>query len=144
MWLCVSADLHYYDMIIKYEINNVTMQLDWKGRYSYTEEEVKKIVKKQPGNYILLVKRKNVNYRPVYVGKADKYLEERLLEHFSNKEPNPCIKNHIKEHTMGMRYCYVDSEEDRKNVEHTLYHHYDRECNEKEPEGKKIDINFPF
>lgn len=122
------------------------MQLGWHGLYSYTEEEVKKIVMKKPGNYILLVKLQNGNYRPVYVGKAGgtDNLEQRLLDHLSNKEPNDCLKTHVCDHVMDMIYCYVENETDRKNVEHTLYHKYSPECNNNEPEGKIIDINFPL
>ncbi len=119
------------------------MKLEWFGRFEYIEDKVKELAEKHGGNYIILVKLKNENYRPIYVGKADN-LQQRLLDHFSKKEPNPCLKEHMEKYTLGMRFCYVDSEDDRKNVEHTLYNHYSHECNEKEPEGKKIDINFPF
>ena len=119
------------------------MQIEWYGRYTYSESEVKKLVMKKGGNYIILVKLKNGNYRPIYVGKAE-CLEERLLDHLSSDEPNECLLKHVKEHILVMQYCYIANEEDRKNIEHTLYQNYTPECNEKEPDGKKITINFPF
>ena len=119
------------------------MELNWKGRYSYDETSVSKYVMKKPGNYMILVKQKNGNYRPIYVGKAVN-LEQRLLEHLSNSESNDCLKNHIKEHILGIRYCYISSETNRQNVEHTLYKNYSHECNQNEPEGKEIQITKPF
>ncbi len=119
------------------------MKIEWQGRFEYNEQLVKKMIMKKGGNYIILVKLKNNNYRPIYVGKTA-CLEERLLAHLSPEEPNTCLRKHVKEHNLGIRYCYIGSEEDRKNIEYTLYNNYNLECNEKEPEGKIIDINFPF
>ena len=120
-----------------------SMKIEWQGRLENNEQMVKKTVMQKSGNYIILVKLKNGNYRSIYVGKTT-CLEERLLAHLSPEEPNACLRKHVKEHILGIRYCYIASEEDRKNVENTIYNHYNRECNEKEPEGKIIDINFPF
>lgn len=120
-----------------------SMKIEWQGRFEYNEQVVKKVVMKKGGNYIILVKLKNGDYRPIYVGKAV-CLEERLLAHLSTDEPNLCLRKHVKEYNLAIRYCYIDNEEDRKNIEHTLYKHYNRECNENEPEGKIVDINFPF
>lgn len=117
--------------------------MNWKGRYSFDEESVKKYVMNKAGNYMLLVKQKNGNYRPVYVGKASN-LEQRLLEHLFGAGSNSCLNKHVKEHILGMRYCYVSSEIDRQNVEYTLYKNYSHECNQNEPEGHEIPITKPF
>lgn len=119
------------------------MELEWSGRFSYDEQSVKKYVLKKPGNYMIMVKLKNENFRPIYVGKASN-LEERLLEHLSYYEPNSCLKKHIKDHILVMRYCYVSSEIDRTNVEYTLYKNYSHECNQNIPEGREISITKPF
>lgn len=119
------------------------MELNWKGRYSYDETTVKKNVMNKSGNYMILVKQKNENYRPVYVGKTVD-LEQRLLEHLSNSESNPCLKKHVKEHILGMRYCYVYSETDRQNVEYSLYKNYSHECNQNKPDGKEVSITSPY
>ena len=119
------------------------MRLLWKGRYKYTEGNVRKHVLSKGGNYIILVLLNNGNYRPVYIGKTGN-LRTRLLAHMLPKEPNRCIRKCFTDLFPYFRFCYVGTLEDRKNVEHTLYHHYRHRCNEKEPEGKIIDINFPF
>ncbi|MDE2589409.1 MAG: GIY-YIG nuclease family protein [Patescibacteria group bacterium] len=118
------------------------MDLEWHGRFSFTDEKVREVTETDGGgNYMILVELKNGNYRPIYVGKAEN-LRKRLLEHFS--ENGTCLKKHIEKYTLGMRFCYVGAEGDRKDVEHTLYHKYSHECNEKEPEGKIIEITPPY
>lgn len=119
------------------------MELEWNGRFSYDEVTVKKCVMKKPGNYMIMVKLKNGNFRPIYVGKAID-LEGRLLEHLSNSEDNSCLKKHVKDHILGIRYCYVGSETDRQNIEYTLYKNYSHECNQNIPDGREISITKPF
>ncbi|HLE06937.1 MAG TPA: GIY-YIG nuclease family protein [Candidatus Nanoarchaeia archaeon] len=108
---------------------------------SYTKAEIDS-VKDEPGIYLILIKLKNGSRKVVYVGKAEK-LKTRLLQHLSSDEPNTCLKNHIKEHIVSVIRAYVSTENDRKNVEFTLYRKYKPECNEVEPEGRLVDINFP-
>ena len=119
------------------------MELKWYGRYSYDEQTVKKGVLKKPGNYMIMVKLKNENFRPIYVGQSNN-LEERLLEHLSDSENNFCLKKHVKDYTLGIRYCYANSETDRKNIEYTLYQNYSHECNQNIPDGREIPITKPF
>jgi excinuclease UvrABC nuclease subunit len=115
------------------------MNLEWHGKFTFIEEKASSLVDTTGGNYMISVKLKNGNYRSIYVGKAEN-LQKRLLEHLSDKEKNKCLRDHVKDHTVVFRFCYVNSEENRSNVEHTLYHKYPHECNEKEPEGKIIEI----
>lgn len=82
-------------------------------------------------------------YNPIYVGKA-KDLETRLLSHLSQDEPNQCIKGRVGKKALYFRFCYVSLEEDRQNVEYTLYKRYGPKCNQLEPEGQEIPIIFPY
>ena len=118
------------------------MELDWHGRYDYGRDIIEKYVIDKGGIYMISVRLKNKKYSPIYIGKT-RNLETRLLEHLSDDEENGCIKNNIK-YALSFRYCYVNNEYDRKNIEHTLYNRYTPECNKIIPEGKEIIINFPY
>lgn len=119
------------------------MKLDWHGLFDYYEETVKKVVSDTGGNYMISVGLKKGGYRPVYVGRT-KHLETRLLKHLSNDEENKCIKNRVSDKALYFRYCYVNNQEDRKNIEYTLYNKYTPECNEIIPDGNEITITFPY
>ena len=118
------------------------MKLDWHGLFAYDEKIVKKLINKG-GIYMISVKLQNGKFKSIYVGKT-KYLVDRLLKHLSSNGENECIKYKVENSTLRFRYCYVNNEEDRKNVEYTLYKKYTPECNEVEPDGRKIVINFPY
>lgn len=119
------------------------MNLEWHGRFPFNKEEVTSQVTTKGGNYMISVKLKDGKFRSIYVGKTED-LQGRLLEHLSDSEKNPCLSKHVKEFVLQFRFCYVSSGEDRSNVEHTLYQNYPHECNEKEPEGKIIEITPPY
>lgn len=119
------------------------MILEWHGLYDYNESMVKKLVMAKSGNYMISVGLKEGGYRSIYVGKAVN-LEVRLLEHLSSNETNECLSNRVGEKALYFRYCYVDSEEDRNNVEYTLYKKYSPSCNKQEPSGKQMSITLPY
>ena len=106
------------------------------------KKQLKKSVEDKGGNYVISVGLKNKKYNPIYVGKT-KYLETRLLEHLSSNEENECIKDRVGNRILYFHYCYVNNEEDRKNIEYTIYKKFDLECNKIEPEGREILITFP-
>ncbi len=119
------------------------MELEWQGLFDYCEKTVKEFVNDKDGNYMISVGLQNGEYRPIYIGKT-KYLEARLLEHLSNDEENKCIKDRVGNKALYFRYCYVNNEDDRKNVEYTLYRKYTPKCNKVIPKGKEIVITFPY
>ena len=119
------------------------MELNWYGRFDYNEKKVKEEVTNKGGNYMISARLQNGKNRPIYVGKA-RYLEKRLLEHLSNGEENKCIKDSVRDNILYFRYCYVNNERDRKNIEYTLYKRYTPKCNKDVPEGNEIKINFPY
>ena len=119
------------------------MKLEWHDRYKFDETNVKNYVIDKGGNYMISVKLESGKYRPIYLGKA-KYLEARLLRHLSDDEENECLKKHVNKYLLHFRYCYVNNEEDRMNIEHTLYEKYTPECNKVSPDGEKISITFPY
>ena len=119
------------------------MELKWHGLFDFNAITVKKCVADKGGNYMISVGLREGGYRSIYIGKA-KFLETRLLQHLSIDEDNDCIKSRVNSKALYFRYCYVDSEIGRQNVEHTLYKKYTPTCNQKEPEGREITITFPY
>ena len=121
---------------------NDDMSLKWHGKYSYNETNVKNYVGNKGGNYMISVKLKSGNYRPIYVGKT-KYLKTRLLGHLEDSN-NACLKNHVSKHMLYFIWCDENNDENRTNIEYTLYKEYSPECNEDIPEGVEISITLPY
>jgi len=121
---------------------NNKLTLKWSDLLNFTEDDVIKNVLEKGGVYRLSHLNQEKEYIVFYVGKADN-LKKRLLEHLSTKELNPCIKDKVTKGNNKYRFAYISNEEDRKNAEYTLYHEYNKpECNQNEPEGKKVEMNF--
>jgi len=118
------------------------MQITWSSFQNLTEENVRKLVPRDAGVYLLWVKLKNGKWRCYYAGQADD-LEHRLLEHLSNEEKNLCIKTNVRDHISGYEYAKVAKQSDRDGIEKFLFDHYRPECNEKDPGGKPIEVNLP-
>lgn len=118
------------------------MELDW-YECEYNEKAVKEFIEEKGGVYLIVLRQEDRSRKVRYIGKAEK-LRTRLLEHFSEEEPNKCLSNYAKgNYEKYMIWVYIPLEEDRKNIEYTLYKKYTPKCNEKEPEGKIVDISFP-
>ena len=118
------------------------MELEWHGLFAYDEKIVKKLTN-MGGIYMISMKLQNGKFESIYVGKT-KYLMDRLLKHLSSNEENEYIKYKVENNVLFFRYCFVLGDEDRKNVEYTLYKEYTPECNKDIPKGKEILINFPY
>lgn len=117
------------------------MEITWFGDIEFNRNSLERLENKG-GVYILSVRLKIGSLRVFYVGKSED-LKKRLLEHLSGTNSSECIQKHMENHYVYFNYAYVNSEEDRKNIEHTLYHHFGKpECNDVEPEGEMIEINF--
>ena len=123
--------------------SNDTLTLKWSNLLDFESETVSKNASEKEGVYRLSqLNSKNREYEVFYVGRAEN-IKERLLEHLSQDEENDCIKNKVAKGNNKFKFALIPLEEDRKNAEHTLYHHYNKpSCNKVEPEGKIIQINF--
>lgn len=120
-----------------------SLQLVWHGLYDYNSNNVENIVSNSSGNYMISVGLKEGGYRPIYVGKA-RELQTRLLDHLSSDETNKCLKERVGNKALYFRFCHASLEDDRQNIEHTLYKRYTPTCNQYIPEGQEIPITFPY
>ena len=118
------------------------MELEWYGLFAFTNEIVKKSVENRSGSYLISELEHINEYQPIYVG-ITQYLVDRLLEHLSSNEENDCIKYKVGHRILRFHCCYVNNEEDRKNIEHTLYKKYIPKCNRDIPKGKEISFTLP-
>ena len=119
------------------------MDIKWFGVFSpYTKDIVNSNAPESAGIYLLVVKLKDGNWKIFYVGKASN-LNERLLQHLSNEEPNICIRKKVEEKVCGFLYALVSKETDRDGIEKYLYDHYKTECNNNDPGGKPVVVNLP-
>lgn len=121
------------------------MPVNWSWGFSYNEAEIEKRVKEVNGVYLILSKLKETGeLRVKYVGRTQEArLKTRLLEHLAEAETNEELKAFLRDYESYIIFAYIEFEEDRKNVEHTLFHHYKPKFNKVEPEGKLIAINLP-
>jgi len=80
-----------------------TLQLDWKGYYEYTSDNVKKYAPTGAGVYKISVKQKDDTLKVRYVGQAND-LDRRLKEHLdTDNEQNECLAERIKKTTRNFR-----------------------------------------
>lgn len=95
-----------------------------------------------PGVYRLSYKSADGSYYVFYIGRSDASVKERLLQHISESEENLCIKINIKNLECYFKFAPVDDQTERENIERTLYEHFKPRCNNREPEGEFVEINF--
>lgn len=120
------------------------MYLEWRGLYEhYSSLVVQTVVPNHSGVYIILVKLQGGNWRYIYVGQAAD-LQQRLSSHLSDNESNDCLKNFVNNYVCGFYYAKVGTQQDRDNVEASLYRYCNPNCNINEPSGELIQINLPM
>ena len=107
----------------------------------YNETEVKKYAPTSGGVYTLWVNFKSGNWKCYYVGKADN-LEQRLLDHHGDSEPNECIKAN-NGYKRGFSWIPITTQEERSGAEKYLYDKLHPECNQKDPGGSPRPIPMP-
>jgi hypothetical protein len=96
------------------------MQVEWIFISDYTEAEVRRVVPRSSGIYLLWVKLKEGNkWRCFYVGQVSD-LEARLLHHLTNDEENTCIRKQVASFVCGCEYARVDRQTDRDGAEKFL------------------------
>ena len=126
------------------------MKIEWES-IRYVKSGTAKNPKEFPqedGVYVIAQKNDNV-LEARYVGRGN--INDRIDYHESNDEDNECVKSVMKDRVDKVKVYYVtlSGDEDRKNIEYTLYKHYKnnnhRLCNKTVPEGKWItDLSLPF
>ena len=93
-------------------------------------------VPKKAGIYIISTKQSNHEYEVKYVGQAAN-LQDRVTEHWSKKEKNKELKQHIAEKfLMKFNYALLDSQAERDGMELYLYNLYQPQFNKERPSGK--------
>ena len=121
---------------------SMELELQWSSFHTpYTEAEVRKFVPIFSGVYLLWVKYKSGKWECFYVGRAQN-LEQRLLDHLGDDEPDKCIKNNV-QYRCGFYWAEVSTEPNRIGVEKALFDYYRTECNDVDPGGTPIHVNVP-
>lgn len=118
------------------------VQFPWSERIELTEANVRIMPEGRAGVYRLMTEKQGGEEYPViYVGMSND-LRNRLLDHLSDGEENACLKEKVSTLRVWYRIAYAPFEEDRQNAERTMYRKYRPSCNETEPSGEIIDMNF--
>ena len=118
------------------------MNIEWSSFSKLTEDNILSEVPTSAGIYLLWIQLINEEWDCYYVGQS-KNLEQRLLSHMSDDEPNECMKNNVHNHISGCEYAEVGRQDDRDGIEKYLYEQYSPECNERDPGGTPIQVNLP-
>lgn len=146
MWICTKIRVYIRIIILKGRgilCAMRSLKVKWVRIHHLDENTVKDKVAKNPGVYRLsFYEEKGKAPTIFYVGKAYESLQRRLLEHLSNEEKNDCVKSKIAKHVCAFKLAYVDKEEDRSDIEHTMYEKFGNLCNVQEPEGNLVEVNF--
>jgi len=118
------------------------MKIEWSSFQRLTSENIRTYTPTSAGVYLLWVQLKDEKWRCYYVGQAEN-LEQRLLDHISEAEPNECIKENVAKYISGFEYAKVAKQNDRSGIEKFLYDQYKPECNRTDPSGTPIEVNLP-
>ena len=102
-------------------------EVKWSRLLRYTPENVGKITQ-DAGIYVIYVQYKNGYWGPIYAGRA-KNLRRRLSDHLKDSEENDCLKQHVKEYTLGFVAAIVKSQKSRAAYEKYLIVEFEPECN---------------
>src|SRR3989344_1720599 len=120
-----------------------SIQLDWKGYFGYTEDNVQKYAPTRAGVYKIGIKQKDGNLAVRYVGQAND-LDRRLKEHLDLKnEENECLAERLRKYHAEFSFAEVSTQNDRDGAEKALYDYYAPQCNDSDsiPNGPDIEIN---
>lgn len=122
----------------------IIINLDWKGYYKYTDDNVQKYAPTKAGVYKIGIKQQNGQLAVRYVGQADD-LDRRLKEHldFDNEE-NECLVERLRKYHAEFSFAEISNEDDRDGAELALYNHYEPVCNDPDaiPSEPDIEINY--
>lgn len=119
------------------------LNLNWKGYYEYTYDNVQKYAPLKAGVYKIAIKQQGGTLRVRYVGQADN-LDKRLKQHLDfENEQNECLVERLKKYHAEFSFAEAGNQTDRNGAERALYNHYEPICNDPDaiPNGPDIDIN---
>ena len=120
-----------------------SLNLDWKGYYKYTADNVQKYAPTSAGVYKIAIEQKDGTLKVRYVGQAND-LDRRLKEHLDlDNEQNECLKERLKKYTAYFSFADVSLQSDRDGCELALYTYYKPVCNDPDgiPNGPVLEIN---
>jgi len=117
------------------------MQLKWTNLIDLTQTGISKI-KEVPGVYRLsFLNSVDNKYYVYYVGQSEN-LNDRLFQHLSGNETNPCCNKHLENYNCYFKAAAISAQSDRDGAEVSLYLHFKPSCPEKIPDVKPLEINF--
>jgi excinuclease UvrABC nuclease subunit len=116
------------------------MEIQWSSFYMLTKENIRKYVPLSAGIYLLFAKPGSQTWICYYVGQADD-LGNRLFEHLSDIEPDPCLKQKMT--ASAFRYTEIAAKRDRSGVERFLYDRFKPECNKTVPGAAPTEVKLP-
>ncbi len=120
-----------------------SIQLDWRGYFEYTEENVQKYAPTTAGVYKIGIKQQNGELAVRYIGQAND-LDRRLKEHLDlDNEQNECLSERLRKYHAEFSFAEVSAQSDRDGTEKALYDFYEPTCNDPDaiPKGPDIEIN---
>jgi len=118
-----------------------SMKVEWSSRYACDAAAVKQHVEAKGGVYRLQHMDSDGKYRTFYVGIAED-LSDRIPDHFTDSEPNPCVKGIINQGNNGFRFIYIGNDATRQGIERYLYDKIPNLCNDQRPEADPIEVNY--
>ncbi len=122
-----------------------TLNLDWKGYYDYTAENVQKYAPNKAGVYKISFKQKDSgDLRIRYIGQSND-LDRRFKEHLDlENEQNECLAERLRKYNARFAFAEVSTQSDRDGAEKALYDHYKPACNDADaiPSEPDIEINY--
>jgi excinuclease UvrABC nuclease subunit len=102
--------------------------VSWSLFHDYNASNVKAYAPTSGGVYEIYAKLKNGGRTLIYVGQASN-LEERLLQHLQDSEPNDCLRNNVSKFACEFRYLRVSSAAERDSLETKLIQTGNPDCN---------------
>ena len=108
-------------------------------KWMMTEPPNFRNVPEKPGVYIISTRQQvDHAYEVKYVGQADN-LRARANEHWSKKELNKDLREHIaQDYAMKFNYSEVSDPEHRDGIELYMYNYYKPPFNTKPPPGETV------
>ena len=108
-------------------------------KWKFAEPPNFKSVPEKAGIYIISTRQEvDKAYEVKYVGQAEN-LRTRANDHWSKKEPNQELREHIAEdYIMKFNYSEIDSKSDRDGMELYMHQIYDPPYNRKTPPGETV------
>ena len=117
-------------------------RLNWSKLILLNEKNVSSVLGEgDSGIFRISTKGEDGKYSVVFVGESGD-MKKRLMQVLSKGEPNQSLKLTVQKMPVYFKYSIVQYEDERKNAVHTMFHHFNPECNDIEPNGTKVTMNY--